>query len=223
MVVAATPAAVMTSLAGAMQAAGFQAMAGADAGNATFVDGRGQHAPVTATCRRDRFGTVVSTEGLPAQLGATLLRELEGVIAPPPIGRPVSVAAVDPEARLEEQTRPRHAKRVAPGYALRFDDGRSLPLEARMLLGRDPAAPSGSPSVALVPIDDPDRALSKTHAAIEVQADRVLVQDLGSTNGTFVVGTDGELQELRPGQPAVLPLGGVVVLGRLRATLVERS
>jgi len=59
-----------------------------------------------------------------------------------------------------------------------------------------------------VPVEDP--RVSRQHAQLEKDGQRFLVQDLGSTNGTFIEGSrlaNGEVRELLPGQ--TLSLGGL--------------
>ena len=59
-----------------------------------------------------------------------------------------------------------------------------------------------------VKLEDP--ILSRQHCAITVDEGRVVVADLGSSNGTFVAGNPIEVQEIEPGE--VVELGSVCLL-----------
>src|SRR5213083_1263775 len=54
--------------------------------------------------------------------------------------------------------------------------GSEFPLTGSMVAGRDPAA--------AIPLEDPES--SRQHASITAQEGGAVVEDLGSTNGTFV-------------------------------------
>lgn len=80
--------------------------------------------------------------------------------------------------------------------------GKTYPIEQEeLLLGRDLAND--------IAISDPE--VSRRHARFVIQNDNVLVEDLGSTNGTFLNGERiSSPQQLRPGD--VLTLGESIVL-----------
>ena len=80
--------------------------------------------------------------------------------------------------------------------------GKTFPIEQEeLLLGRDLAND--------IAISDPE--VSRRHARFFMQNDNVLVEDLGSTNGTFLNGERiSSLQQLRPGD--VITLGESIVL-----------
>jgi len=78
---------------------------------------------------------------------------------------------------------------------------RQLPLdEGTITLGR-------SRSCA-VQLEDP--ILSRQHCALTVDGDRIVVADLGSSNGTFVGGERIEVRSISPGE--VIELGSVCLL-----------
>jgi class 3 adenylate cyclase len=83
-----------------------------------------------------------------------------------------------------------------PRAALVFEDGSRVPVTSRCTLGRHPDN--------TIVVDD--HKASRHHALVRLTADGTLLQDLGSTNGTFV---NGE----RVGDRVLLP-GDVVVVGR---------
>lgn len=80
-------------------------------------------------------------------------------------------------------------------------DGRQLEMASALRIGRDPISDPGVPGAVLMPIDDPARSLSKTHAQLEAGADGLVVTDLHSTNGTRVRMADGSLIVLVPETP----------------------
>ena len=87
-----------------------------------------------------------------------------------------------------------HYLTVIQGVSVR----RAVPIEAQpLILGRDPTRPFFLP----------DADVSRTHCALRLAGDAVLVQDLGSTNGTFV---DGE----RVTAERALPVGALLQIGR---------
>jgi pSer/pThr/pTyr-binding forkhead associated (FHA) protein len=68
-----------------------------------------------------------------------------------------------------------------------FDDRLRIPLARSMVLGRNPARPESEPDTIVVALPDMSRSISKAHVRIDREAERVYVQDLGSTNGTELV------------------------------------
>jgi curved DNA-binding protein CbpA len=71
------------------------------------------------------------------------------------------------------------------------------------LIGR-PRADGTRPPVAL---DDPEKFISRTHATIVVEPEKVTIQDNGSPNGTLLNG-----QKMVPNQPMLFREGEVVVI-----------
>jgi ABC-type multidrug transport system ATPase subunit/pSer/pThr/pTyr-binding forkhead associated (FHA) protein/ABC-type polysaccharide/polyol phosphate export permease len=62
------------------------------------------------------------------------------------------------------------------------------------------------------------RLVSGLHARIVSRGSRLLLEDLGSTNGTFLRG-----ERLRPGTPVEVSVGDLFTLGRQTAVLVDRA
>lgn len=91
-------------------------------------------------------------------------------------------------------------------------DGTTLPLSSSLLVGRAPGGDGGESAAQLVPLDDPTKSVSKTHARIDVRDGRVVITDLHSTNGTKVT-ADGVTTSLAPGAPWPLAMDADVVLG----------
>jgi pSer/pThr/pTyr-binding forkhead associated (FHA) protein len=71
------------------------------------------------------------------------------------------------------------------------DAGRSFPLGPQAVIGRDPTA-----AVNLV-----DDEVSRRHALINMDKGHAMIEDLGSSNGTFIDTAEIRSEtELRPGQ-----------------------
>ena len=119
--------------------------------------------------------------------------------AAPPISAPVPTALV---------------------YSLELTDGTRHPLDRSVLLGRGPAARPDWPEARLLPVVDPDKSVSKTHAGIRVHADELRVEDLHSTNGVTVLRADGSAAVVVPGVPTTVAVGDTVSLGQFALRIV---
>lgn len=95
-----------------------------------------------------------------------------------------------------------------------FDTGVDYPFGGSIVLGRNPVAPASRPTASLVPVDDPDRTVSKTHVVLTATREGVLVEDLHSTGGTVVVRADGQETPVVPGSPVVAAPGDTVRYGQ---------
>jgi len=103
---------------------------------------------------------------------------------------------------------------IAEGsWRLRGPDALEVLLVRPVVLGRDPASDTARPGAASIPLQDPARSVSKTHALVEVVDDRVVITDLHSPNGSRVLTADGEAHELEPGRATEAPNGATVLLG----------
>jgi hypothetical protein len=80
-------------------------------------------------------------------------------------------------------------------WALVLPDGARLALESDIIVGRRPSAVDGS---ALLQIPDATRTLSKSHARLRLHDERWWVTDLGSTNGLWLLHSDGREEALPP-------------------------
>ena len=100
---------------------------------------------------------------------------------------------------------------MAPGFQLTMRSGptpgKTFPLEKEeILLGRDLAND--------IPISDPE--ISRRHARFMMQGESILIEDLGSTNGTFLNGQ-------RISSPQQLRAGDVITLGEDIVLAVEQE
>ena len=101
-----------------------------------------------------------------------------------------------------------------------FDTGVTYPFGGTIVLGRNPLAPASHPTASPVPVDDPQRSVSKTHVALTATREGVLVEDLHSTGGTVVVRADGEETPVLPGAPVQARPGDTVRYGQ-RSVVVD--
>jgi hypothetical protein len=110
-------------------------------------------------------------------------------------------------ARLARVPRPDLGRLVLP-------DGRTVPITGTIVLGRSPRAERTSAETipVLVALGDASGDISRNHLRVTVDAWTVLVEDLGSTNGTMLTDAAGA-RRLRPGEPAIVSDGAVADLG----------
>ncbi|WP_203581804.1 RDD family protein [Microbacterium hibisci] len=106
---------------------------------------------------------------------------------------------------------------------IRFDDGSIVRVPGRGLIGRDPEPAQGEQVEALVRLEDPQRLMSKTHAAFGQDADGLWVVDRGSRNGTQLVSPGGDVVDVPADQAARVPLGWSVQVGGRSFELVARG
>lgn len=109
------------------------------------------------------------------------------------------------------------------GWYLRLDDAREVDLGVTVLLGRNPHKSVGDPEeVHLVPASGDGRMISRTHVLIGTDPRGVFVIDRGSTNGTAVVVTGGELEPCPPGTQVRVREGQQVSYGNRWFTVLRR-
>lgn len=149
-----------------------------------------------------------------------------------PAGRSVApVPAVPvvtaPAPRPVAPTPPAPPAPPAPARAsFAFDSGGVHEVTGAGVIGRTPRpARAGEAPVATDPavltITDVTRTVSKAHLSYEVEASGVRVADLGSTNGSTVVGADGVVVPLVAGAAVLVPYGSTVTVGSHSFTLAR--
>lgn len=102
-----------------------------------------------------------------------------------------------------------------PVPRLALSTGALVPVDAVVLIGRAPQAdraPDGS-EARLVTVPSPDQDISRTHAEVRLEAGRVLVTDLYSTNGITVATGALPPRRVTAGEPVAVAEGDVVDLG----------
>jgi hypothetical protein len=138
------------------------------------------------------------------------------------IGLPPGVDAVAPvPASLAPAPQPPTAERSpTKTFSLELADGTRHPLDRSILLGRGPAARPDWPEARLLPVVDPDKSVSKTHAGIRVHGDELRVEDLRSTNGVTVAHQNGRSSTVESGVPVTVEPGDTVSLGQFAVRIV---
>jgi hypothetical protein len=151
---------------------------------------------VDDTVIRPRRGPVAAPDD--DALGDTVIRD-----------RPLPTdAAARPSVPVEPAPT---ARRVA---SIRLRD-RVIALDRPVVLGRRPAGPRVAPRVApeLVVVPSPSGQVSGTHVTIHAEGDAVVVEDMRSTNGTFVRVPGAAPLRMRAGASMVVLTGTVVDIG----------
>ncbi len=92
-----------------------------------------------------------------------------------------------------------------------------IQLDSDLILGRDPKVPSGwsAPLPRLVILNDPRMEVSSQHAKVTLNFWDVCLTDLGSTNGTEIVTTDGRRQRLSEGSTVTIQPGTRIILAEV--------
>jgi len=107
-----------------------------------------------------------------------------------------------------------------------FDSGLIVDVDRPQLIGRRPTAPTDAEEIPnLVTIPSPDSDISRVHTAVRVEGWDLLVEDLGSTNGTEVRLPAREPVRVREHEPVLVVPGTEVTLAgtvRFRVEAPER-
>lgn len=101
-----------------------------------------------------------------------------------------------------------------------MDSGKILPLASRneFTLGRLSEGQPIMPDIDLTPYQAYASGVSRLHAVVKRDATRVLVMDLGSSNGTYVNG-----RRINPHVEEALNHGDIVALGKLKIQVLLRN
>ena len=108
---------------------------------------------------------------------------------------------------------------------LRVSSGATAVLDADILIGRLPQGTSSTAaqSPRLLAVPSPGKAISKTHCAVRVEGWDIRVEDLGSTNGTFLLRAGEEPRRVPEHQQLFLRIGDVIDIGDGTTLTVERK
>jgi hypothetical protein len=94
--------------------------------------------------------------------------------------------------------------------------GQEFPLEdGNNLIGRWDPETGSFPEVDL-DADDPEAKISRKHALLRIDGDKITIEDIGSLNGTYV----NRQPRLSPGSPAEIKSGDEVIIGKTFLKLV---
>jgi hypothetical protein len=92
-----------------------------------------------------------------------------------------------------------------------------VPKGGSIILGRSDPRNRNRVDLDLTPYGALDRGVSREHVRMHIEEGRLLVTDLGSTNGTFLAST-----RLEPNTPTILRKGDELLLGRLPIQILFR-
>ena len=108
---------------------------------------------------------------------------------------------------------------------LRVSSGATAVLDADVIIGRVPQGTSttAAQSPHLLAVPSPGKAISKTHCAVRVEGWDMSVEDLGSTNGTFLLRAGEEPRRVPEHQQIFLRLGDIIDIGDGTTLTVERE
>jgi len=147
----------------------------------------------------------------PVQAPAAPVAVAPLTVAPPAPPVPVAAPVVD-AADLLDFDDTVIAGRRQQGWVLTPTGGTPIRIESTSaLIGRNPAARASAADAQLVPVPDPSKTVSKTHALITLSEGVWSIIDLASTNGVYLVDAAGEELELQPS--VATPIGDTFKLG----------
>lgn len=151
------------------------------------------------------------------------VRHPDHYIAVPPSVESATHRIVRDEPAPELATETRIVAGVVPAgpWGVALPDGSRLAVDRPTLIGRDPApgAVDIGSDLTLVPLDDPTKTVSKTHALLEPGDGGIRVVDVHSTNGvTIRIGS--ECTVLAAGGEGFAPPLAVIELGSCALTVV---
>ncbi len=107
---------------------------------------------------------------------------------------------------------------------LQFDDGELIELDRELLIGRNPDRDTDPDRAALRRVKALGDKVSRSHLQVRFRGWDVLVEDCGSTNGTFVVPhPGGQVAGLEPGRPQLVEPAAVVYFGSRSFTVLGRG
>lgn len=131
------------------------------------------------------------------------------------------------DEQIEEELKkkaPRPDSVSAPGNSWLslhlMDSGKILPLASRneFTLGRLSEGQPIMPDIDLTPYQAYASGVSRLHAVVKRDGNRVLVMDLGSSNGTYLNG-----RRLNPHVEEPLNHGDIVAVGKLKIQILLRN
>ncbi|CAN5357891.1 hypothetical protein BH11ACT2_BH11ACT2_09020 [soil metagenome] len=99
------------------------------------------------------------------------------------------------------------------GWVITGPDGVGHHIRVPTVIGRAPQRPDDRDDVQVLPLVDPGKSLSKSHAILEPDGDGLTIRDLGSTNGIVVVDASGNEVMLPTDTPIPVVAGTRFELG----------
>jgi hypothetical protein len=122
---------------------------------------------------------------------------------------------VDEPVAEETRLSPSRAEPTVSVWTLVLPEGDRVPVDGPILLGRDPVPPASNPAARPIPLVDPGKTMSKTHALLQpapLGVRGLRVTDLHSTNGPAIT-FGGVRTVLAPGAEGIATVGSVIELG----------
>ena len=116
-----------------------------------------------------------------------------------------------------------HVPRPSLGR-LQLDDGELVELDQELLIGRNPDRDEEPSRARMRRVKALGDKVSRSHLEVRFQGWDVLVDDCGSTNGTFVVAhPGGQVMPLEPGRAQLVEPGAVIYFGSRSMTVLGRG
>lgn len=138
--------------------------------------------------------------------------------APAPSDNPFAVLIPPDAGRRAEPVEPPPGPSPAGTAMLVLASGVRVPIDGPIVLGRNPQA--ASEQDRLVVLDNAGAQVSRTHARLRIEAGRLVLDDLGSRNGTGLTPPGQPRRRVAPGGTADVPIGSVIDFGaRVEATI----
>ena len=132
--------------------------------------------------------------------------------APAPVGADLGVRPARSGSTISSSVRGKLRQRDT-GRVCEFPTGKP-----QLLVGRSDIAEGFFPDVDLEPFEGENMGVSRRHALLTTRGDAVYLEDLNSTNFTFL-----NHQLLVPGQPQMLKDGDIIQLGQLVLAYEENA
>jgi hypothetical protein len=167
---------------------------------------------------------IPAAPGSPTVSGDSATHKLSGIVrrlptAPPAVPAPGPAPAPVPVPHAAQAPPvPPATGPLSRAWQLSFADGQQLTLSGVLLVGRNPATHESWLDAQTVAVVDPQKTVSKTHAAFESTTEGIRVYDLDSTNGVIVQNEHGE-QVILPGHPHLMTGSATVHLGEFSIRL----
>lgn len=130
-----------------------------------------------------------------------------------------AAAGVSAAAGVDAETRLGTPRRATSFWQLWLPGGEAVSIADAVIIGRDPVLSDRWPDAQLLPVADPAKSVSKTHALFEIDDGRLWVHDLDSTNGVFVATPGIDVVQVDPGARALVPDGAEIELGEYIVTV----
>jgi hypothetical protein len=136
----------------------------------------------------------------------------------------ITQAITDEQIAEELSKKPVHPEPATPVNSWislhLMDSGKILPLASRneFTLGRLSEGQPIMPDIDLTPYQAYASGVSRLHAVVKRDSNRIMVMDLGSSNGTYING-----RRINPHVEESLNHGDIVALGKLKIQVLLRN